>query len=130
MREVVSAVSKEYGLGGLGVACSTCDRPLRFIPDCYPLVFRCENAHQFTLEAILDQELPTAVFFCDRRPWSTLRNWEKRAQLFHSLSGCALRNGHALVAADFKETANRYEGWISSLGTLLARRFPSSAATG
>ncbi|HVR87645.1 MAG TPA: hypothetical protein VMU54_25185 [Planctomycetota bacterium] len=121
---------QEYGLGGLGVACSTCDRPLRFIPDCYPLVFRCENAHLFTLEEILDHDLPGACFFKDGLPWSTLRNWEQRARLFHALSGCALRNGHPLIAADFKEAANRFEGWISSLGTLLAKRYPSAAATG
>jgi len=121
-------VLQEYGLGGLGVACITCDHPLSFIPNCYPLVFRCENGHRFSLEQLLEVELPGAAFFRDGLPWSTLRNWEQRARLFHSLSGCAMRNGNPLVAADFKEAANRFEGWISSLGMLLARRYPAAAS--
>jgi hypothetical protein len=50
-----------------------------------------------------------------------LNTWESYARTLHTLSGCALWDGHVLAAADLQETANRFERWGKCLATLLAR---------
>jgi len=107
--------------GSLGVSCLACDGPLYLLPDCYPLVFRCENEHCLTLEDLLSHDLPRGTIGPGNLPQSTMDDWEGRAQILYELSERALRNGHAFMAADFQEAANRIEGWVSSLRMLLTK---------
>jgi hypothetical protein len=107
--------------GGLGVSCLACDGPLDFLPDCYPLIFLCVNAHCLTLEDLLSHDLLRGTIVPGNLPQSTIDNWEGRARILHELSERALRNGHAFMAADFQEAANRIEGWVSSLRMLLTK---------
>ena len=110
-------------LAGTGMGRMTCDQSYCCIPEAYPPVFRQEKASLLALE---EQGIPRE----DRLAWSTLRQWEQRARLLHELSGCALRNGHALEAADYKEAATRLEGWIASLFKLLTKRLSRTAEAG
>jgi hypothetical protein len=107
--------------GGLGVSCLVCDGPLFFLPDCYPLIFRCANSHCLTLEDLLSHDLPRGAVGPGNQPRAALDNWKSRARILHELSERALRNGHAFMAADFQEAAHRIEGWVSSLRSLLAK---------
>jgi hypothetical protein len=112
---------------GLGANCIACDADLYYLPDCYPLLFRCANAHCLTLEDLLSHDYPGAAEPVNL-PQSTLDNWVARARILHELSGSALLNGHAFMAADFQEAANRIEGWVSTLRSLLAKLGRSSPA--
>ena len=97
------------------VFCRTCSSPLHLLSDSYPLVFRCENAHLLHWGDLLKGDIPAGG------PVPMLRIWEQEVRMLHELSGCALHHGRTLVAADFKEAADRIEGWISSLHSLLSR---------
>jgi hypothetical protein len=110
--------------GGLEAACLACDRPLSFLPDSYPLVFRCENGHCLTLRDLLDHDWPRETEIRLDLLESTLARWTARARMLHSLSGAALRYGHALIAADFKEAAGRIDGWTASLLSLRPKPAP------
>jgi hypothetical protein len=107
-----------------GIRCLACDRTLSFLPERHPFSLRCENAHLFTLQDLLDQAFPR-----NPRPGidlarSTLNTWESHARTLHALSGCALWDGHALAAADFREAADRFERWGKTLAKLLAGSNP------
>ena len=112
---------------GLGALCLACDAPLSLAPDCYPLVFRCPRDHFFTLNDLLDYDFPKETMRPGERPWHTLSTWEARARLLHEFSGRAFRDGHAFVAADFKEAARRVERWTSSLKMLLGELPPPAS---
>jgi hypothetical protein len=114
--------------GGLGANCIACDGDLYYVPDCYPLIFRCANAHCLTLEDLLSHDHRPGAAEPVNLPQSTLDAWVARARILHELSGTALRNGHAFMAADFQEAANRIEGWVSTLRSLLAKLGRSSPA--
>jgi len=116
-------VQQDPPLAGTGVGRMTSDQTNCCLPEAYPPVFCQEKASLLALE---EQGIPPE----DRLAWSTLRRWEQRARLLHELSGCALRNGHALEAADYKEAANRLEGWIASLFKLLTKRRSRTAEAG
>lgn len=107
---------------GLGVFCLACDGPLHFLPDCYPLIFRCVNGHCLTLQDLLNHDLPHTTAGRGDLSQYTLDNWTTRARLFDELSASALRNGHAFMAADFQDAAHRIEGWVASLTALRAKR--------
>jgi len=97
------------------VCCIACGGPLYFLPHSYPLAFHCGNGHFLTVRDLLDEYLPR-----DKQPPpSALEFWGQKAILFHQLAARALQGGHALIAADFQETAGRIEQWIVQLRTLL-----------
>ncbi len=97
------------------VGCIACGKPLYFLPHSYPLAFHCENGHFLTVKDLLDEFLPG-----DRKPPApALEFWGQKAVLFHQLAARALEQGHALIAADFQETAGRIDHWIVQLRTLL-----------
>jgi hypothetical protein len=100
---------------GAKVGCIACSEPLYFLPDSYPLAFHCGNGHFLTVPDLLDGYLPQ-----DRKaPMPALELWKQNAILFHRLAAQAMEGGHALVAADFQETAGRIDQWVAQLRTLL-----------
>lgn len=114
----------------IGVACIACGRPLRSFTGSYPLVFRCEGAHFFTLEDVLDQLPPSIVSGREILPETTLALWKGHADLFHELSCEALWNGHPFAAADFKDAGNRIDTWVARLGALLTKHLPGALLKG
>jgi hypothetical protein len=109
---------------GPGIRCLACDRSLSLLLVRHPFALRCENAHRFTLWDLLDQAFPSDPHPGSNPARSTLTTWEGRARTLQAFSACALRDGHALAAADFQEAADRFERWGKSLATLLARSDP------
>ena len=105
----------------LGVHCLACDRDLHFVPDCYPLIFRCANGHFLTLGDLLSHDEARETTGTVNLSQSTLDAWTARARILHELSRSALQNGHAFMAADFQEAANRIDGWVSTLKSLLTK---------
>lgn len=101
--------------------CLACDGPLSLAPDCYPLLFRCESGHFFTLRDLLDHDFPKGESQPLGRARLTLIAWEARARMLYDLSGRALRDGHPFAAADFKEEAARIESWTRNLRTLIEK---------
>lgn len=102
--------------------CISCGEPLEFLPDSYPLVFRCGNDHLFTLEDLLNQDLPDGTPPGDRVAVTlTMLRWRKRSRVLHGLANRAIGKGHAFVAADFKDAARRIDGWVLSLRRLLSK---------
>ncbi|HVR83241.1 MAG TPA: hypothetical protein VMU54_02950 [Planctomycetota bacterium] len=98
-----------------------CTHSHETLGDAYPPILPPENEPLLTPE---DRAIPSA----DRRAWSTLKQWQLRARLLHELSGCALRSGQALEAADFEEAADRLECWVACLFKLLLKRVRPPAA--
>jgi hypothetical protein len=102
--------------------CIVCGEPLEFLPHSYPLVFRCENDHLFTLGDFLNQDLPEGRCPENRVATAlTLLRWRKRSRMLNGLANRAIRNGHAFVAADFKDAARRIDGWVRNLRLLLSK---------
>ena len=98
-------------LAGAVMAPVACTPSLDCVPEAYPSVSHCENTQLF-------MDIPMEY----RLAWSTLKQWEQRARLLQELSRCALHNRQAMEAADFREAANRLEGWVVSLSKLLSKR--------
>ena len=104
------------------VSCRRCGSALRLLSDSYPLVFRCENAHLLHWADLLKGDIPPGGSV------PLLRIWEQEVRMLHELSGCALHHGRTLVAADFKDAADRIEGWMASLLSLLSQSNAASSA--
>jgi len=113
------ALDEELPSENVGASCLACEGPLALAPDCYPLVFRCENGHLFSLRDLLDHDFPREEFGPLGRTRLTLRTWEARSRMLHTLSGRTLRDGNAFAAADVK--AGRIERWTYSLRTLIEK---------
>jgi hypothetical protein len=97
--------------------CNVCEGSLFFLPDAYPLVFRCPNGHFLTLGDLLDRLLsPDAA----SSAW-TGGGWPESAQLLHQLAARALQCGHAFAAADFQDAATRIDRWVETLQSLSPR---------
>ena len=111
---------KESGPGSTGITCPRCHSALSLDSD--PLQVRCLHQHLHTLEELLHRDFPKGDDARKDLPPSLLRIWEHQALMLRELSASALRNGHALIAADFREAATRIEGWMSSLSSLMSRR--------
>src|SRR6516162_7113196 len=99
------------------VGCIACGGFLYFLPDSYPLAFRCQIGHFLTLKDLLDQLLLPEKG-ASLRP---VKWWESKALLLHRLAGRALKSGHALSAADFQDAASRIDQWASALQVLLPK---------
>jgi hypothetical protein len=112
----MSALGSEVLPEGPEVCCIACGRALYFFPDFYPLAFYCIGGHFQTIDDLLD-ETPSAG---NSPRHSALEYWKKKALVLHDLSRRALAGGHALVAADLQEAADRVDGWGSNLEKLLA----------
>jgi len=110
---------KDSYWGSTGITCPICHSAQSL--DSNPLQVRCVNQHLHTLEELLHRDFAKNDAQKDLPP-SMLRIWEHQALMLRELSASALRNGHALIAADFREAATRIEGWMSSLSSLMARR--------
>jgi hypothetical protein len=106
------------------VHCIACGSGLYLLPDSYPLVFHCEQGHFLTIQDLLDEFLPLG-----RTPKTPdLEFWERGARMLHQLAARALEGGHALNAADFKDTAGRVDRWVAQLRLLLPRTAPGAGA--
>jgi len=100
---------------GLEAFCRSCGSPLHLLPDTYPLIFLCDREHLHAWVDLFKDDLPGGG------PPPMLKIWEQEVRLLHKLSSSALHHGRTFVAADFKEAADRIEGWISSFQSLLSR---------
>jgi hypothetical protein len=98
------------------VCCIACGKVLYFFPDFYPLAFYCIGGHFQTIDDLLDETLSAG-----KAPGHSVPGyWKKKALILHDLSRRALAGGHALVAADLQDAANRVDGWGAALEKLLA----------
>lgn len=101
--------------GDVLLDCNACDGALFFLPDAYPLVFRCHNGHFLTLGDLLDRLL-------SRDPGTSATvevGWTETAVFLHKLAARALQCGHAFAAADFQDAATRVDRWVITLRTLV-----------
>ncbi len=107
---------------GVDIRCLACGGELYFLPDSYPLVFRCREAHLFLLEDLLNHTYPAKGQDGQWAPTlATLEFWKDRARLFRELTARALRGGQAFAAADFQEAGYRIDDWASKLATLISQ---------
>jgi len=111
---------RKSGSVGPGIPCPVCQSPLSLDSD--PPLFRCLHQHRHTIEELLHLGFPKGDDAEAALPWSMLKIWEHQARVLRELSASALRNGHALIAADFREAATRIEGWMSCLSSLMILR--------
>ena len=103
------------------VTCIACGGDLYFLPDSYPLAFHCVQGHFLTIQDLLHEFLPLG-----KAPAApNLEFWERSARLLHQLAARSLELHHALNAADFQDTANRIDRWVSQLRVLLPKPSPS-----
>ncbi len=105
---------------GIDVRCHICGEQLPFLPDSYPLAFRCETGHLLILEDLLNHDDPRPAGTGETAVRTTLKSWKDRALLLRELAGRALRNGHAFAAADFQEAGNRIDDWAARLATMIS----------
>ena len=103
--------------GEVEVRCIACGRPLSFLPDSYPLVFHCGTGHFWTIQDLLDEELPQGK----GTPMAAVEFWARKAGHLRGLAASSLGRGHAFIAADLQDTARRIDQWVTQLRGLLAR---------
>ena len=101
---------------GYSVECIAWRATLQFVPNSYPLVFRCGRGHYQTLRDIFDE-----LLLHRKAPsLSTVECWEERRQFLRRLAAEALRDGYVFTAADFQEAATWVEDWTGKLRQLLS----------
>ena len=107
--------------GDAGVGCMACGRPLRLLPDSYPLVFRCDAVHFMTAQDLLEELLPMG-----RAPQpSAVEEWSRKARLVGALAATAFGCGHLRLAVELGEAADHLGQWARSLDNLLNSAQPA-----
>jgi hypothetical protein len=93
------------------VHCISCGGALFFLPDAYPLAFHCDQGHFQTIRELLDGSSLQG----HRPPAGALEYWGAKSVLLYQMAASALEQGHVFLAADFQETADRIDLWVSFL---------------